>query len=125
MGLRQLLTPSFRARLRLFFLVIVVVPMITMAVVLYQLIVKSEKAQTDARLSQSQTVALGLYQEEQDAAGLAAEDIGSDQQLADALDQESRRAVQAWLDTLTKRNNAHYSQLKVNGSGTFTSGNLP
>ena len=106
MGLRQLLTPSFRARLRLFFLVIVVVPMITMAVVLYQLIVKSEKAQTDARLSQSQTVALGLYQEEQQAAGVTAEDIGSDQQLADALDQENRKAVQARLDTLTKRNNA-------------------
>src|SRR4051812_2212604 len=125
MGLRQLLTPSFRARLRLFFLVIVVVPMITMAVVLYQLIVASEKAQTDARLSQSQTVALGIYQEEQQAAGLVAEDIGSDQQLADALDLGNRKAVEARLDTLTTRYKASYSELKVDGKGTFTSGSLP
>jgi diguanylate cyclase (GGDEF)-like protein len=125
MGLRQLLTPSFRARLRLFFLVIVVVPMITMAVVLYQLIVASEKAQTDARLSQSQTVALGIYQEEQQTAGTVAEDIGTDQQLADTLDLGNRKAVQARLDTLTKRNEASYSELKVDGKGTFTSGALP
>jgi diguanylate cyclase (GGDEF)-like protein len=125
MGLRQLLTPSFRARLRLFFLVIVIVPMITMAVVLYQLIVASEKAQTDSRLSQSQNVALGVYQEEQQTAGTVAEEIGKDQQLANALDVEDRRAVQARLDTLTKRNDAQYSELKVDGKGTFTSGALP
>src|SRR3954463_6218857 len=122
MGLRHL---SFRARLRLFFLVIVVVPMITMAVVVYQLIVASEKAQTDARLSQSQTVALGIYQEEQQAAGLVAEDIGSDQQLADAPDLGNRKAVEARLDTLTTRYKASYSELKVDGKGTFTSGSLP
>ena len=56
MGLRHL---SFRDRLRLFFVVIVVVPMITMAVVLYQLVVASEKSQTDARLAEAQTVATG------------------------------------------------------------------
>ena len=59
MRLRQLRTPSFRARLRLFFVVIVIVPMITMAVVLFQLIVASERSQTDARLSESQTVSMG------------------------------------------------------------------
>ena len=50
----QLRTPSFRSRLRLFFVVIVVVPMITMAVVLFQLIVASERSQTDARLAEAQ-----------------------------------------------------------------------
>ena len=42
MSVREALTPSFRNRLRLFFVVIVIVPMITMAVVLFQLIVRSE-----------------------------------------------------------------------------------
>ena len=46
---------ELQGRLRLFFLVIVVVPMITMAVVLFQLIVESEDSQTDARW-RSQTV---------------------------------------------------------------------
>jgi hypothetical protein len=125
MGLRQLLTPSFRARLRLFFVVIVVVPMITMAVVLYQLIVASETSQTDARLSESQTVALGIYKEEQAQAGQVAEEIGRDQQLADALDAGDRGAVQARLDTLTRRNDAQFAELRVDGKGTFEAGSQP
>jgi diguanylate cyclase (GGDEF)-like protein len=125
MGLRQLLIPSFRARLRLFFVVIVVVPMITMAVVLYQLIVASESSQTDARLSTSQTVALGIYKEEQVRAGNAAKQIGEDQQLADALAGDDRRAVQARLDTLARRANVQYASMTVDGKGTFQTGALP
>jgi diguanylate cyclase (GGDEF)-like protein len=125
MGLRQLLTPSFRARLRLFFVVIVVVPMVAMAIVLYQLIVKSESSQTDARLAQSQTVATGIYEEEQTEAGQVAQQVGTDQQLADALDQSDRRAVQSRLDTLAERNGARYIRTKVDGKGEFVSGSLP
>ncbi len=122
MGLRQL---SFRARLRLFFLVIVVIPMITMAVVLYQLIVASETSQTDARLAESQTIATGIYQEGQTQAGQVAEQIGEDQQLADALAAGDKKAVQDRLDTLARRTDAAYVKLKVNGKGTFTSGDTP
>ena len=53
----QLRNPSFRSRLRLFFVFIVVVPMIAMAAVLFVLIVKSERGQTDARLYEAQIVA--------------------------------------------------------------------
>jgi diguanylate cyclase (GGDEF)-like protein len=122
MGLRQL---SFRARLRLFFIVIVIFPMITMAIVLYQLIVASETSQTDARLSESQTVALGVYQEEQDRAGQVAQDIGRDQQLADALDSGDKKDVQDRLDTLARRADVRYVELKVEDKGTFTSGSVP
>jgi diguanylate cyclase (GGDEF)-like protein len=125
MGLRQLLTPSFRARLRLFFVVIVVFPMITIAVVLYQLIVASESSQTDARLAESQTVALGIYEEEQEEAGAVAVRIGKDQQLADALAADDRPAVQKRLDTLTRRGGARHSLLKITGTGQFESGSLP
>src|SRR5215218_6470260 len=125
MGLRQLLTPSFRARLRLFFVVIVVVPMITMAVVLYQLIVASESSQTDARLSESQTVALKVYEDEQKEAGTLAERIGQDQQLADALDADDRRAVQQRLDGLVRRGGARVATLQVDGTRRFESGSPP
>src|SRR5215204_201722 len=113
MSFLQLRTPSFRSRLRLFFVVIVVVPMITMAVVLYQLIVASESSQTDARLATSQTVALGIYKEEQTRAADVAEQIGEDQQLADALQTEDHRAAQARLDTLARRADIQYASLTV------------
>jgi diguanylate cyclase (GGDEF)-like protein len=125
MGLRQLLTLSFRARLRLFFVVIVIVPMIMMAVVLFQLIIASENSQTDARLSESQTVARGIFDDEQDRAGAAAKTIGTDQQLADALAAKDRGAIQARLDALVKREEVRYAQLRLNEIGTFESGARP
>src|SRR4051794_12998034 len=125
LAFRQLQSPTFRARLRLFFVVIVVVPMITIAVVLYQLIVASESSQTDARLSESQTVTQEIYAKEQQVAGSVADQIGKDQQLADALDAGDRRAVQARLDTLTKRLEAQFVRLRVDGKGRFESGSQP
>src|SRR4051812_6142121 len=125
LAFRQLQSPTFRARLRLFFVVIVVVPMITIAVVLYQLIVASESSQTDARLAESQTVTQGIYGKEQQLAGSAADQIGKDQQLADALDSGDRRTVQARLDALRERLGAQYVAIQVDGKGRFESGSQP
>ena len=44
MSFRSLLIPSFRSRLRLFFVVGVVVPMLTMAVVLFILVIRRRRA---------------------------------------------------------------------------------
>ena len=125
MRFRQLRTPTFRARLRLFFVVIVVVPMITMAVVLFQLIVESERSQTDARLSEAHTVSLGLFKEEQAKATVHAHEIGGDQALVDALDAGDRKAAQARLDTLADRAGARFVELKLTHNGTFDAGGLP
>jgi diguanylate cyclase (GGDEF)-like protein len=125
MGLKQLLTPSFRARLRLFFVVIVVVPMIVMAIVLFQLIVASENSQTDARLSQSQTVARGIFDDEQARAGESADAIGGDQRLADALANGKSTDVQRRLDFLAKREEMRYAQMRITDKGTFESGARP
>jgi diguanylate cyclase (GGDEF)-like protein len=125
MGFKQLLTPSFRARLRLFFVVIVVVPMIVMAVVLFELIVASENSQTDARLSESQTVARGIYADEQARAGDAADAIGGDQRLSDALAMGKNTDVQRRLDFLRKRENVQYVQMKIDDKGVFDSGSRP
>ena len=106
-------------------MVIVVLPMITMAIVLYQLIVASESSQTDARLAESQTVAQGIYEEEQSRAADVAGQIGQDQQLADALDTSERRAVQGRLETLAGRKSARYVALRVTGKGRFETGPQP
>jgi diguanylate cyclase (GGDEF)-like protein len=121
----QLRTPSFRSRLRLFFVVIVVVPMITMAVVLFQLIVASERSQTDARLAEAQTVSQQIIRELETEAGEVAETIGQDQRLADAVATSDDRQVQRRLDTLADEAEAAYARLRLNEMGGFESGGLP
>ena len=125
MRFRQLRTPTFRARLRLFFVVIVVVPMITMAVVLFVLIVESERSQTDARLSEAQTVSMGLFKEEQRGRRRWRGDIGTDQRLADALDAGDKSAVQRRLDRLARDADARYVEVQLGAEGTFEAGALP
>ena len=121
----QLRTPSFRSRLRLFFVVIVVVPMITMAVVLFQLIVASERSQTDARLAEAQTVSQQIIRELETEAGQVAEQIGRDQRLADAIETSEDRAIQRRLDTLANEAEARFVQLRLDDMGGFESGGLP
>ncbi len=121
----QVRTPSFRSRLRLFFVVIVVVPMITMAVVLFQLIVASERSQTDARLAEAQTVSQQIVRELETEAGEVAQRIGRDQLLADAVEVSDERAVQQRLDRLGRQEEARYVQLQLDGVGRFESGGLP
>jgi diguanylate cyclase (GGDEF)-like protein len=125
MRLRQLLTPSFRSRLRLFFVVIVVVPMITIGVVLYQLIATSDDSQTDARLSEAQNVALGVHDEEGDRAGEAAAAIGGRQGLSDAIDSGDRREIQARLQALAAQNDARYVALELPGEDVIEAGTTP
>jgi diguanylate cyclase (GGDEF)-like protein len=121
----QLRTPSFRSRLRLFFVVIVIVPMITMAVVLFQLIVAAERSQTNARLAQSQTVSQEILRELEVQAGEVAQTIGGDQRLADALADDDERAIQRRLDQLAKEAGARYALLAIDGQGRFQAGALP
>jgi diguanylate cyclase (GGDEF)-like protein len=125
MSYLQLRTPSFRSRLRLFFVVIVLVPMLTMAVVLFQLIVASERSQTDARLSVGQTVAQEVEREEQEEAAGVAQAIGSDQALADARQARDRQAIQDRLAALVEENEAAYARLRLNSLGSFEVGSPP
>jgi diguanylate cyclase (GGDEF)-like protein len=125
MRFRHLRTPTFRARLRLFFVVIVVVPMITMAVVLFQLIVESERSQTDARLSEAQTVSIGVFKDLQAQAAAQANRIGGDQEFADAVDSGDRQAVQERLDELAGDADVRFVEVELDDDGTFESGALP
>src|SRR5918999_2869291 len=125
MSFLQLRTPSFRSRLRLFFVVIVIIPMLTMVVLLFQLIVTSERGRTDARLAEARTVAQEVHLEAQAAAGDAAKRIGRDQGLADAREMGNRAAIQKRLDELTRRTGAKYVDLQLNELGGYEAGELP
>ncbi|UTI64756.1 diguanylate cyclase [Paraconexibacter antarcticus] len=96
---------SFRNRLTLFFVLIVIVPMLSLTVVLFTLIADNETGKQDAGVAARQTAAIHLYDEARDAAGKALVHVGRDLKLATALragDQvaASRRAT-VLLDELS------------------------
>src|SRR4051794_2060401 len=76
---------SFRARLRLFFVLIVIVPMLSVAIVLFRLISDNETGKADASIAARQRAAISLYREAARRAGGAVEGVGNDRVLADAL----------------------------------------
>jgi diguanylate cyclase (GGDEF)-like protein len=125
MRLRQALTPSFRNRLRLFFVVIVILPIVAVAVVLFHLVAQSDRSQTDARLSEAQRVAMQLYEGAQARAARAAQAIGTDQELANAIDRGDRAAIQARIEALAPEVGARYVLLRLDEMGRFAAGRLP
>ena len=79
---------SFRNRLTLFFVLIVVVPMVAVAFVLFRLIADNESGKADARLAATKGAAINLYREDFNSANRAAQKIGADVALAQALRDE-------------------------------------
>jgi diguanylate cyclase (GGDEF)-like protein len=97
---------SFRTRLTLFFVLIVVIPMVAVAVVLFRLIADNDTAQADARLAANQQATIALYDESRNEADRAALAIGRDVPLAQALRTSDRAALAARARTLLARENA-------------------
>src|SRR5947209_11940301 len=90
---------SFRARLRLFFVLIVIVPMLSVAIVLFRLISDNETGKVDASIAARQRTAISLYREATRRADGAVQGVGNDRVLADSLlsgnlDRARRRAEQ-------------------------------
>src|SRR5690348_10552187 len=94
------LTPSFRNRLRLFFFVIVVIPMVAVALVLFRLVAANDDAQIDARLAQAQRSASGIYVQDQQRAAGVARAIANDPGLQDAIARKDAKGVQTRLNAL-------------------------
>src|SRR3954470_14931653 len=86
---------SFRTRLRLFFLLIVIVPMISVTLIVFRLIAESEHGQADARVAARQDAAISLYYEARSEADRIAKRIGADPGLAAALRRNRPAEVQA------------------------------
>ncbi len=117
-----LLQPSFRGRLRLFFAVIVVVPMAAVAIVLFQLLDAGDNFKLDSTLVQAQKGAQNLYTEERERATAAAAPIKEDVELASAIKNEDKAAVQQRLDMLDRQIGAQQIVLVVDGLGRFETG---
>jgi diguanylate cyclase (GGDEF)-like protein len=97
---------SFRNRLTLFFVLIVVVPMVAVAFVLFRLIADNESGKADARLAATKGSAINLYREDYNRASRAAESIGGDVALSQALRDGDRQALEARLEELLRQERA-------------------
>jgi diguanylate cyclase (GGDEF)-like protein len=76
---------SFRSRLTLFFVLIVIVPMVSLTVVLFSLIADNENGKQDARVAARQAAAINLYKAGQEQADTRLVQVGHDPVLASAL----------------------------------------
>ena len=93
---------SFRSRLLLFFTIIVVIPMIAVALVLFSLTADSETGKADAQIGQAMRSAFAIYQQDRDAARRSLDAIAGDARLGTALAHPGngaavRRRIQALL----------------------------
>jgi diguanylate cyclase (GGDEF)-like protein len=85
---------SFRSRLTLFFVLIVIVPMVSLTFVLFRLIADNANGKADARVAARQDAAIHLYDDARARADTAATRVGGDVALATALQRGRRTAVE-------------------------------
>lgn len=86
---------SFRARLTLFFVLIVIVPMLSVAIVLFRLIADNETGKADAGVRVSRAVAMNVYDDERRDADRLVSAVGTDERLARALRDGDEAAARA------------------------------
>src|SRR4051812_6081875 len=113
---------SFRNRLTVFFIVLVILPMIVVAAVGFVLASDSEQGKTDARLSEAQRSASGLFREKQDEAEKAARVIAGDKQLAQAIQAGKRGPIQDRLNQLASDNGIRRGVMALQKAGRFETG---
>lgn len=113
---------SFRTRLTWFFIVIVIVPMVAVAVVLFRLVADSERGKSDARLSQAQTAASAVFEESAQRAAEAGRQIAESRALAAALDDGGARAIRRELQRLAARSRAVRAVMVLDRGPSFSVG---
>jgi diguanylate cyclase (GGDEF)-like protein len=113
---------SFRNRLTIFFIVLVILPMVVVATVGFVLAADSEQGKTDARLYEAQRSASGLFREFQDRAEAAARVIGQDERLSAAIAAGDRGPIQARLAGLAKDAGTTRAVMTLAGGGRFEAG---
>lgn len=85
---------SFRRSLTFFFVVIVIVPMVSVAVVLFRLIDDSESGKADATVRTQQTAALNLFSDQRRQALAKMGELGDDRVLGDSLQKRNFKRAQ-------------------------------
>jgi diguanylate cyclase (GGDEF)-like protein len=94
---------SFRARLTLFFVLIVIVPMLSVAIVLFRLIADNETGKADASVAARQRSAINIYNDARGEADKAVRGVGSDEALALALRAGNAGPARVRAQALLKR----------------------
>src|SRR4051794_34394519 len=117
-----LLQPSFRGRLRLFFAVIVIVPMIAVGAVLFKLLDAGDNFKLDSRLAQAQTGAQNLYAQRREEARAALIKIQRDVPLATAIKEHNPADAQQRLNMLATDIGVDRIEATVENVGTFEAG---
>jgi diguanylate cyclase (GGDEF)-like protein len=113
---------SFRSRLTSFFIGIVILPMVAVSVILFRLVADSERGKTDARLGSAQTAASGFFSHEVKRAAQAGREIGSSQQLADAIAARDGARIDAELARLVDQTGAARVILELSSGERHTVG---
>ena len=113
---------SFRNRLTVFFIVLVILPMIVVAAVGFVLASDSEQAKTDAKVSEARTAAVGLFREYQTRAQEAARAIAGDPRLARAIQSGRRGRIQRRFDALAREQDVARGGMTLDGDGRFETG---
>src|SRR5436305_9640441 len=93
---------SFRSRLLLFFMIIVIVPMIAVALVLFSITADSETGKADAAIAQGLRAGFAVYDGDRARARPALEKVARDPILAAALSRHGSAAVTRRLTALAR-----------------------
>ena len=91
---------SFRSRLLVFFTIIVVIPMIAVALVLFSLTEDSEHGKVDARLASGMRTTLSFYEEAREDARAPLARVAADDAVTRALRTNDEAAIRARLRAL-------------------------
>jgi diguanylate cyclase (GGDEF)-like protein len=91
---------SFRSRLLLFFMIIVIVPMVAVALVLFSITADSETGKADAQIAQGLRAAFAIYDGERSKARPKAQQVAGDPVLAAALTKGDRAGVKRAIATV-------------------------
>ncbi len=117
---------SFRLRLTLFFVLIVVLPMVAVAILVSEIASDSANGKTDSRLSAGLRTATNLFEEEQAEAARAADqiadEIAADPLSANALETGVEADVQRLADTYRGRDRLATVELTGANGDTVTAG---
>jgi diguanylate cyclase (GGDEF)-like protein len=93
---------SFRSRLLLFFMIIVIVPMIAVALVLFSITADSETGKADAAIAQGLTAAFAIYDADRADARDELAKVARDPALAGALSRHDATGVKNRLTVLAR-----------------------
>ncbi len=111
---------SFRSRLTFFFVLIVIVPMVSVAFVLFRLISDSENGKADARVAAQQESAIRLFREQREAAARHLSPLAQDRVLAQALQSGQRGRATARARRLVRSRDLERIAI-VDGTRTIVS----